>query len=306
MLGNHSESKILIIDSMEYNCMLISEILKAEGYNNIQSVNTGNDAYELLKSDSFELVLLDLAIPDVSGLEICKFIKNHEAKLGTAIIIQTANTNDSTKREAFESGANDFIAKPIEKVELVTRVKLHLDQRELYKQVYDAYARMAHELDDARKMLFMMLPTEESLNKVSEDLNVFISSYYKPSSELGGDFYDLAVFSDNKFAFYIWDFAGHGVGAAINTFRLNSIIKENIKSDITPSKFMTKINNQLHDLIPIGQFATMFYGVFDMKNSTLSYSCASCPQPLLVNFKDKKYQLIDTKNFPLGIQNTIP
>lgn len=305
MLENHSDSKILIVDSMDYNSMLIGELLKAEGYSDISSANTGEQAIEMIKTTPFDLVLLDVALPDMSGLEVCSFIKNKHSDFGAAVIIQSANTKEEAKKEAFERGANDFINKPIEKTELTTRVKLHLDQKRLYAEIITAHKRMAEELEEASKMLFMMLPAKDMLKKVNEELKVDIASYYKPSSELGGDFYDVAIVDQNKMAFYIWDFAGHGVGAAINTFRLNSIIRENLKIDATPNDFMTRINKQLHKLIPIGQFATMFFGLFDMESGTLTYSCASCPKPLLISFKHNKCQLIDTRNFPLGIQDTL-
>ena len=62
---------------------------------------------------------------------------------------------------------------------------------------------MADELEDASKMLFMMLPAEETLQKINEDLKVDISSYYKPSSELGGDFYDVAIIDRNKMLYQL-------------------------------------------------------------------------------------------------------
>jgi sigma-B regulation protein RsbU (phosphoserine phosphatase) len=149
-----------------------------------------------------------------------------------------------------------------------------------------------------------LIPNEAFLSKIANDHNICISAYYKPSSELGGDFYDVLDIGNNSIGICVWDFAGHGVGAAINTFRLHGIINDRSKYDVAkPGEFLTEINKFLYKLLTPAQFATMFYGVLDTKKRVLNYSCASCPSPLLISLKDGRYKLIESKEFPLGIQD---
>lgn len=298
--------KILVIDDKAYNGMLIAEILKSEGYVNIKTVSNANDAYKEIEEYAPSLVITELVFPDSDGKEIIKAIKSNDKTKFIPCIVQTQSTDPAKREAAFHAGANDFIKKPIDKAELVSRVKLQLDQKQMYTQLLEAHNRMSTELDEASKMLLSMLPSNDALSKISKDHGVSIATYYKPSSELGGDFYDVFTLPDGNIGFYMWDFAGHGVGAAINTFRLNSALRDYKEYTSDPGQFLTKLNAVMYDMLPRNQYATMFFGIMDVKNKKLRYSCASCPVPILIKGEDMSSSSIDPKGFPLGIQDSFP
>ena len=105
--------------------------------------------------------------------------------------------------------------------------------------------------------------------------------------------------SDTQLGIYICDFSGHGVAAALNTFRLHALISQLNKEELNPAKFLKTLNTQLNDLLPRGQFATLFMGVWDKAKKTLTYSGAGAPNPLvLVNGKES---VLHTEGMPLGI-----
>ncbi len=302
-MGKHLENaKILIVDDMDYNLLLIEEILIASGFTHILKASTGQQAVEIICNNRPNLVLMDLVLPDISGFDLCKGIKNNDKTKDIVVIIQSAQNSGDNKHKAFSSGANDFISKPIEEAELIARVKTQLEQANLYSDIKEANIRMASELKDASSMLLSLLPTQEFLDKIANDHHLSISAYYKPSSELGGDFYDVLDLGKSKLGLCVWDFAGHGVRAAINTFRLHGIIKENEEYNKNPGEFLSNVNSILYKMLSRSQFATMFYGVIDSEKQKLTYACASCPAPLLISFKTGKSQTLDGKEFPLGIQ----
>lgn len=306
MNSKHFDQKILIVDDMDYNCMLITEILKAEGYTNVSSVNSGTAALEEIEKSQPSLVITELALRDIDGLEIIKSIQEKKKHRYISCIVQTESTDPARRQRAFHAGANDFIKKPIDKAELISRVKLQLDQRDMYMDLLEAHNRMSTELQDASKMLFSMLPTQQDLSKIANDHSISIATYYKPSSELGGDFYDIFKIDENRVGFYMWDFAGHGVGAAINTFRLNSVLRDYKEYTSDPGRFLTKLNGIMYNMLPRNQYATMFFGILDLKERKLRYSCASCPTPILICGKEMKSDGINARGFPLGIQDQIP
>ncbi len=297
-----TNAKILIVDDMDYNLLLVEEILIASGFKNIRKASSGHQALEMICAQKPHLILLDLVLPDISGLDLCQGIKNNEKTRDILVMIQSAQAKGDCKHKAFEVGANDFITKPIDEAELVARVKVQLGQLRLYNAIADANKRMASELKEASQMLFSLLPTQELLDKIANDHNISISAYYKPSSELGGDFYDVLNLGSSKLGVCVWDFAGHGVRAAINTFRLHGIIKENEEYNNNPGEFLSNVNSILYKMLSRSQFATMFYGVIDVENKKLNYACASCPAPLLISFKRQESKRLDGKEFPLGIQ----
>ena len=114
--------KILVIEdepdirrNLEYN-------LGREGFN-ASSVGSLDEANEKLKSKKFDLILLDLMLPDGSGLDLCKKIKSNSETEATPIIILTAKDDEVDKVVGFELGADDYVTKPFSVRELILRVK---------------------------------------------------------------------------------------------------------------------------------------------------------------------------------------
>lgn len=118
--------KILIVDDECDIAELISDILEDEGYNTVIK-NTGYDAINAVKEHEYDLILLDVMMPDISGTEVCANIRNITS---CPIIFVTAKTNLSSKLVGFEVGADDYITKPFINEELLARVKAHLRREE--------------------------------------------------------------------------------------------------------------------------------------------------------------------------------
>lgn len=114
--------KILIVDDENDIAELISDILEDEGYETVIK-NTGNDALDVIKDNVFDLILLDIMMPDISGTEVCAKIRDYTA---CPIIFVSAKNQVIDKLVGFEVGADDYITKPFVNEELVARVKAHL------------------------------------------------------------------------------------------------------------------------------------------------------------------------------------
>lgn len=118
--------KILIVDDENDIAELISDILEDEGYSTTIK-NSGNDAIAEIKENDYDLILLDVMMPDISGTEVCANIRNYTS---SPIIFVTAKTALSSKLVGFEVGADDYVTKPFVNEELVARVKAHLRREE--------------------------------------------------------------------------------------------------------------------------------------------------------------------------------
>ena len=98
---------------------------------------------------------------------------------------------------------------------------------------------------------------------------------------------------------YIIDFSGHGINAALNTFRLHTLMQQMFMQFDDPGEFMSQLNKKLASLLPTGQFATMFYGIIDTQRQQLNYATASCPAPII--FRDGgEVEIIDGSGFLFG------
>ncbi|MFK5984481.1 MAG: response regulator [Pseudomonadota bacterium] len=119
-----SEAKILIVDDEPINLELMEELLDINDFKNIISVGSAIKAYRALEKKSFDLIILDLMMPEIDGLEACQVIRNNPQYDHIPIIIATAVLDLGVMETAFEAGADDYVRKPIiNDVELVLRIQ---------------------------------------------------------------------------------------------------------------------------------------------------------------------------------------
>lgn len=117
---------ILIVDDDKDIVNLVSDILNDEGYV-VDKAFDGSSALRKINSSQYDLIILDIMLPDVGGLEICKRIRD---KIENPILFLTAKNKGIDKVLGFEIGADDYITKPFDDSELVARVKAHLRRQQ--------------------------------------------------------------------------------------------------------------------------------------------------------------------------------
>lgn len=119
------KTKILAVDDNEVNLKLISATLKQGGYETITAQN-GPEALKITASDKPSLILLDISMPDMDGYEVCKRIRDNKATSRIPIIMLTAHDTLEEKMKGYEVGADDYITKPFQPVELLARINVLL------------------------------------------------------------------------------------------------------------------------------------------------------------------------------------
>jgi len=122
-----SESKgdpnILLVDDDTINLLAASSILRTEGYG-ITVANSGNAALEILKNRTdYSLVILDVMMPEISGYEVCRRLRENKSGFELPILMLTAKASTEDLVTGFQAGANDYLFKPFEPEELIARVK---------------------------------------------------------------------------------------------------------------------------------------------------------------------------------------
>jgi len=116
------KKKILVIDDTEFMTKLISDVLMNEGYEVVTASN-GRQGIEMVRIEKPDLVLLDVVMPDMDGFEVCRILREDEGNNLMPIIMLTAQDNEDDKLTGLELGADDYITKPFNTRELVSRVR---------------------------------------------------------------------------------------------------------------------------------------------------------------------------------------
>lgn len=120
------DAKILIVEDEEHINRLIELVLQSGGYTNILKAFDGKEALNIIKSDTPDLILLDVMLPEVDGLELCRIIKNDLKLKNLPVIMLTAKKLEDDILKGFESGAVDYITKPFSSKILLARINAHL------------------------------------------------------------------------------------------------------------------------------------------------------------------------------------
>lgn len=124
-LINPEESVILLVDDLKQNLKLLTFILEEENYQTSFALS-GKDALERLNVLKPDLILLDLMMPDMNGLEVCEKIRSNSQYKDIPIIFLTASQEDHHLTEAYQVGASDYVTKPFKKPELLSRIATQL------------------------------------------------------------------------------------------------------------------------------------------------------------------------------------
>lgn len=296
-------AKILVVDDAEFSRCLIQEIFSANGFKNITLVEDGEEAIEATKELEPDLVLLDLMMPKLDGFEYCKEVRKDPRFSDTPILVQSATTSPERITKAFKVGATDFVSKPINADEMIARSKVHLQNQFLLHDLKMYQSRVKQELNDAKQMQKSTMPSDIDIKDIEKKYNLNIAEHFETSSELGGDFWGMIPISKNALGIYSVDFSGHGVMAALNTFRLHTILKEDNKIK-SPAEFLFELNNKLVPLLSSGQFATMFFGIIDMDKNEIEYSSAGAPAPFLIK-ENGDVDILNAVGVPLGVIKSV-
>jgi len=292
-------ARILVVDDMALMRQMIGMCLSRGGYKNIVYADDGDEALKMIEADMPDIVILDLNMPRVSGYEVARTLRADSRYEGLPILVQSASETPEERVEVFAAGATDFVSKPINQPELLARVQMHLQNRFLIESLTDFRARMQSELVMARDMQQSLLPETPSVREIERASGTKLESFYRASFELGGDLWGCWLLPGDCLGLFVLDIAGHGVGAALNTFRVHATMARFQRARSDPARFLTELNNILVPSFPLGQFATMFYAVLNYKTGDMTYAGAGAPRPMVIG--DKGVRLLDSTGIPVGI-----
>ncbi|MFB6730226.1 SpoIIE family protein phosphatase [Bacillus mobilis] len=273
---------ILIVDDNPVNIFVIKKILKQAGYQDLVSLNSAQELFEYIhfgkdssRHNEIDLILLDIMMPEIDGLEVCRRLQKEEKFKDIPIIFVTALEDANKLAEALDIGAMDYITKPINKVELLARMRVALRLKSELNWHKEQEENLRNELD---------LATQVQRNLLSSPLredHIKIEASYLPSFKLAGDMYYWYKIDENRYGIILLDVMGHGISASLVCMFISSVLRETIKCLIDPelvikdlNKYMTLLHNE-NDNIPY--YFTAIYLVVDTEKRTIEYVNAGHP-----------------------------
>lgn len=333
-MSKHVQGKmnILVVDDAPDNLLLLEAILESENFENIFLASSASEAYEYVGivesplNARIDLILMDIMMPDISGIQAIREIRSHQQYQDIPIVVVSARSETQDLVEAFNAGAVDYLTKPIKELELVARIRsmLRLKSETDHRKFHEAeLERLAIELEEKNRQLTQVL------EELHEDMaaagnmqrsllpdrrisipGISFSWYYETSENIGGDLLNIMPLDNDMAALFILDVSGHGIQSAmlaVSVHRMlsawegaNSILRLPDGTPRSPAAVASELNSEFMLDKNNFQYFTMIYGLLDLKKHTLTY-CRAGHTPLLLQNRDGLLIVCREGNVPVGL-----
>jgi sigma-B regulation protein RsbU (phosphoserine phosphatase) len=280
--------RILVVDDNDDNVYTLKLHLDLEGYTDVETARDGEEAIARLKTDTFDLVLLDVMMPKVDGFQVLTWLKDQAQLRDLPVIMISALTELNSMARCIELGAVDYLLKPFNPVLLKARLGATLEKKRLRDEIDAHLARLQEELDAARRLQMAMVP--QSFPAPSPDFPIDLCASMEPAREVGGDLYDFFVTEDGMLCFLVGDVSGKGMAAALFMARTKSLIR--IATDLMrsrqdpsapPAEIIARVNRELCQNNSDMMFVTLFFGMLRPASGELEFCNAGHNAPYRLN-----------------------
>ena len=237
------------------------------------------------------VILQDLVMPEVDGLTLLRYFRANESTKEVPMVVLSSKEEPIVKAKAFELGANDYLVKLPDKVELLARIRYHSAAYTTVQQRNAAYVTlekqqkvMMEEIEEAEHYVRSLLPAP-----ISGDIST--EWEFIPCTGLGGDSFGYFWLDEDHLAMYLLDVCGHGVGAAFLSISAMNAINHTTLPDTDfydPKSVLEALNNRFPMEEHNDKFFTIWYGVFNRKTREIHYSTAGHPPAILFHGPSKE------------------
>ncbi|MEN9565701.1 MAG: hypothetical protein RLZZ69_897 [Cyanobacteriota bacterium] len=313
--------KILVVDDSTINREILAAQVQAEGYQT-GTAKDGKQAIQMIQTGSFDLILLDIIMPEIDGYQVLKWIRHSPWKHIPTIMISALEQTDSVVK-CIEMGAEDYLTKPFNSTLLKARLGACLEQKRLrdlesiyMRQLAQANqkisqfnnclqvenTRLSSELEVTQRLQQMLLPKEKELHQIEA---LEIAGFSEAAAEIGGDYYDV-VQHQGRIIIGIGDVSGHGLESGVLMLMVQTAIRTLIENNETdPKRLFEVLNRTIYKNVQrLNSDKNISLSLVDYYEGVLSIS-GQHEEILLV--RQGEIERIDTVDlgFPLGLAESI-
>jgi len=305
-ISPQNRSRILVVDDEEPIRRLLVDLLSLRHGYDVTEACDGLEARQLLEENSFDVVVTDLTMPRMSGLELMQWAQEHCPD--AAWIVLSGHATVDSAVEAVHLGAYDFIRKPVELLDSLTvtirnalkQQQLAAERRSLMSSLATSNKRLADQVAHLHKACDLLTAQGETIRQdlrraeliqrallpyESPVMNGFAANAtYRPCHNVAGDLYEVVSADEQHIVFYVADAAGHGVSAAMLAvlFKHRIAALDETRRPRRPADVLNSVNQALlTECGAPGLFITAAYCLLDLETGRLEIASAGHPPVLL-------------------------
>jgi sigma-B regulation protein RsbU (phosphoserine phosphatase) len=279
--------RVLLVDDQRIVGETVRRMLADQ--TDIEFLFCSDPAVALAEADRFRptVILQDLIMPGADGIEMVRAFRAAPATASTPLIVLSSKEEAKTKADAFNAGANDYLVKLPDKLEVVARIRYHsaayisrLQRDEAFHALEVQQRLIAQELADAAAYVRSLIPAP-----MPEGSAVPSDWRFITSSSLGGDSFGYHWLAPDQLAIYLLDVCGHGVGAALLSVSAINTIRNRTLPDTdfaVPSQVLAALNHAYPMSEQNNKYFTLWYGIFNTTTRELTHAAGGHPPAIAV------------------------
>lgn len=254
----------------------------------------------LAEAETFEptVILQDLVMPDIDGITMVKMFRASARTEPVPLIVLSSKEEATTKAEAFAAGANDYLVKLPDKIELLARIRHHsrahinrLQRDEAFAALQEQQRVLTQELAEAAEYVGSLLPAP-----LKNDRGISADWRFIPSTSLGGDTFSYLWLDERRFCLTLLDVCGHGVGAALLSVSVIHALRSRHAlgqgGPPAPAEMLAVLNKAFPMENNNQMYFTMWFGIYDTATRELTYASGGHPPAILVGPDGSTTQLL--------------
>jgi sigma-B regulation protein RsbU (phosphoserine phosphatase) len=296
-------ASILIVDDDQNILMLLSEVLNRLNHQ-VTKASDGSEAIPLIQQQNFDLVISDLHMKKINGIEVLKAVKEKDKNLDVLILTGYATVQSAVK--AMKFGAYDYLTKPLNIEELKVKVPLALEHQSLKLRMAEQERQLrAHQATIERDLKLAATIQQTLVPRPFENHQIRVDVYHLPIIGVGGDFADI-YYAPNKFIYLnLIDVTGHGIASALIVNRISSDIRKWVHEELQPQEILFRLNNFIVESFYLtGMFLTGFSCYIDLIKYQLVYAGSAHPPALLWQQELQRTEKLESQNTILGFDKS--
>lgn len=294
--------KILVADDVLANRHLLKKLLTRDQHQVLLAEN-GQEAVDCFLKEQPDVVLMDIMMPVLDGLEAIRQIRRLMEQRWTPIIVLSALNDDSDIIKGLETGADDYLTKPINHT--VLRAKLATISRFIDMQTHSIQTTNSlkvYQQQNEVEQKFAKAVFERMLQQ--KDLQDPQLQYWLlPAQHFSGDLIAFMRISDNRIYFLLADAIGHGLSAALPTLIVYQIFRGASFKQVLLSNLAATINSRLQTDLPTGHFVALAIGMIDNSNRSIEIWNGGMPDLLVLDGHGSVLHSFKSRHLSAGILN---
>lgn len=291
---------ILIVDDEEINRFLLRHMLEEDGYTSLYEASGGEQALQVFAEQQPDIVLLDVVMPDLNGLEVARRIKASTEQYIPIIFITSLDDEESLV-ECLEAGGDDFFSKPFNRVTLSAKIKAHSRTREMSLNIYRQNLELTYHQNNIKREHKIVEHIFSNVLNLNASLASLFDFRIAPASNFNGDLLLLEQSPNGGLYVLLGDFTGHGLASAIGALPISRVFHNMGQQGSSVSEMANIFNQILLDFLPGDMFFAAAVIEIAENGCLLDVWNGGLPDLLVVDSQGNIKKRFESMHMALGI-----